>query len=113
MPWSPTRGSREGWWGASPSAEAFLDQLVTWRELGYNTCRQRGDHDRYESLPAWALETLDRHAWDPREQRDLLSMRTAEPLRKGVPGRIDPGSCLGCHQRGGTATPWYAGRSAK
>ena len=47
------------------------------------------------------------------DQGDLLSMRATEPLRKGVPGRIDPGSCLGCHQRGGTATPWYAGRSAK
>ncbi|NLE38913.1 MAG: deoxyribodipyrimidine photolyase, partial [Pirellulaceae bacterium] len=40
--WSPDRlsekadGSREGWWGMGESAEAFLDQLVTWRELGVN-----------------------------------------------------------------------------
>ena len=60
-------GSRSGWWGMSPSAEGFLDQLVTWRELGYNMCRHRKDYDRYESLPGWALETLKEHASDPRE----------------------------------------------
>jgi len=60
-------GSREGWWGLGPSAEAFLDQLVTWRELGYNMCRQREDHERFESLPEWALRTLQDHAPDRRE----------------------------------------------
>jgi len=60
-------GSREGWWGLSRSAEAFLDQLVTWRELGYNMCRQRGDYDRFESLPEWAIRTLEDHAQDARE----------------------------------------------
>ena len=29
-------GMREGWWGVSPAADAFLDEFVTWRELGYN-----------------------------------------------------------------------------
>ena len=29
------RGQREGWWGMRRNAEAFLDQLITWRELGY------------------------------------------------------------------------------
>ena len=61
-------GSREGWWGLSRSAEAFLDQLVTWRELGYNMCRQRGNYDRFESLPEWAIRTLEEHAQDDREQ---------------------------------------------
>ncbi len=60
-------GSREGWWGLGRSAEAFLDQLVTWRELGYNMCRHRADHDRFESLPEWAIRTLEDHAQDPRE----------------------------------------------
>ena len=31
-------GRREGWWGMPPSAEAFLDELITWRELGYDFC---------------------------------------------------------------------------
>jgi deoxyribodipyrimidine photo-lyase len=59
-------GKRDGWWGASASAEAFLDELVTWRELGFNMCAQRSDYDRYESLPDWAQATLAAHAGDPR-----------------------------------------------
>jgi deoxyribodipyrimidine photo-lyase len=70
--WSPHllsdrgAGRREGWWGMSHSAEAFLDQLVTWRELGFNFCAHRADYDQYESLPAWARRTLAVHAADPR-----------------------------------------------
>ncbi len=66
-------GSREGWWGLSRSAEAFLDQLVTWRELGYNMCRQREDYARYESLPQWATRTLADHAGDTREHLYTLT----------------------------------------
>jgi deoxyribodipyrimidine photo-lyase len=51
-------GSRSGWWGMSPGAEAFLDQLITWRELGFNMCMLGSGWDRYESLPDWALKTL-------------------------------------------------------
>jgi len=71
--WTPARlastagGSREGWWGASPAAEGFLDQLVTWRELGFNMCFHRPDHAEYESLPPWARKTLADHAGDPRQ----------------------------------------------
>ncbi|MCW5830591.1 MAG: deoxyribodipyrimidine photolyase [Deltaproteobacteria bacterium] len=70
--WSPQRlgtgaqGRKEGWWGLPPAAEAFLDELVTWRELGFNFCSRRDDYDRYESLPDWALHTLARHAGDRR-----------------------------------------------
>jgi deoxyribodipyrimidine photo-lyase len=60
-------GKRDGWWGASPNAEAFLDELVTWRELGFNLCSQRDDYDRFDALPSWAIATLTRHASDPRE----------------------------------------------
>jgi len=62
----PANGRRRGWWGAGPSAEAFLDQLVTWRELGFNFCHRRDDYDRFESLPDWAQETLRAHAGDAR-----------------------------------------------
>lgn len=61
------RGQREGWWGVSPAAEAFLDQLVTWRELGFNTCEHRPeDYDQFSCLPDWARATLQRHAADER-----------------------------------------------
>jgi deoxyribodipyrimidine photo-lyase len=52
----------------SPSAEGFLDQAVTWRELGFNFCSRRDDYDRFESLPDWAKTTLARHAADPRTE---------------------------------------------
>lgn len=63
---SKTTGSRSGWWGMSEAAEAFLDELVTWRELGFNMCWQRNDFDQYESLPHWALQTLSKHSKDKR-----------------------------------------------
>jgi deoxyribodipyrimidine photo-lyase len=59
-------GKRAGWWGMSPEAEAFLDQLVTWRELGFNFAFAREDAERYTSLPPWGLATLAKHAGDPR-----------------------------------------------
>lgn len=61
------RGERAGWWGVSAAAEGFLDQLVTWRELGFNACVGDPSYDQWDSLPAWARTTLTRHAKDPRE----------------------------------------------
>ena len=60
-------GAREGWWGVSPAAERFLDELVTWRELGFNFTSKRDDYDLFESLPAWAQEALEAHEADDRE----------------------------------------------
>ncbi len=59
-------GSRSGWWGVSETAEGFLDQLITWRELGFNMCVHRRDYERYESLPEWAQATLREHRRDKR-----------------------------------------------
>ena len=76
---SKANGSREGWWGASSDVESFLDELITWRELGYNMCWQREDYDRYESLPAWAQKTLADHQDDQRAyQYDLEQFEAAE-----------------------------------
>jgi deoxyribodipyrimidine photo-lyase len=60
-------GSRQGWWGASPEVESFLDELITWREVGYNMAWQRSDYDQYKSLPDWAKKTLAEHVIDSRE----------------------------------------------
>lgn len=54
-------------------AEAFLDQLVTWRELGFNMCARCDDYERFESLPPWARRTLEQHAGDPRPYEYELS----------------------------------------
>jgi deoxyribodipyrimidine photo-lyase len=62
-----TSGSREGWWNMSAAAEGFLDELITWREIGYNLAAHQKDYDKYESLPEWAQETLKKHKKDGRE----------------------------------------------
>jgi deoxyribodipyrimidine photo-lyase len=68
----PSTGARSGWWGMSVSAESFLDELITWRELGFNMAWQRGDFEEYRSLPDWVRETLARHGKDPRPHRYSL-----------------------------------------
>ena len=88
--WSPDQmadkasGSASGWWGTDASAESFLDELITWRELGYNLCWQRDDYDQYESLPDWAQRTLAKHTNDRREYvyelADFEQARTHDPL---------------------------------
>lgn len=79
-----TAGSRTGWWGASAAAEAFWDQLVTWREVGFNGLAHGRRWDRYESLPPWARATLGAHAADPRpytySRAELEAAATHDPL---------------------------------
>ncbi len=81
---SKTTGSRGGWWGMSEAAEAFLDELVTWRELGFKMCWQQSDFDQYESLPNWALQTLRQHSKDKRPYLYTLKVletgKTHDPL---------------------------------
>lgn len=60
-------GKRAGFWGMGESAESFLDELVTWRELGYHFAAHRPDHAEYASLPEWARTTLGLHAGDRRD----------------------------------------------
>jgi deoxyribodipyrimidine photo-lyase len=88
--WNPSRladkpsGTRDGWWGLPATSEAFLDELITWRELGYGFCFHRADHASYSALPAWARATLEKHARDPRTERydrgDLEAAHTADPI---------------------------------
>lgn len=62
----PATGSREGWWGLDPGREGFLDELVTWRELGFSMAHREADYTEFGSLPEWARKTLDDHRSDPR-----------------------------------------------
>ncbi|MEO8705176.1 MAG: deoxyribodipyrimidine photolyase, partial [Kofleriaceae bacterium] len=88
--WNPSRladkpsGSRAGWWGVPPAVEGFLDEIITWRELGYGFCFHRPDYARYTSLPAWAKATLAKHATDPRPviytRAQLDAAETADPI---------------------------------
>ena len=69
--WSKVKtpnGKVNGFWGVSESAEAFLDQLCTWREIGFNMCwRKPKTFDKLRSLPDWTQKTIREHASDERE----------------------------------------------
>lgn len=88
--WSPelldkrANGRREGWWNASPGAEAWLDQFITWREVGFNMAAHGQDYEQFESLPGWALATLRKHAGDARPAcyslDEFASAETYDPL---------------------------------
>ena len=79
-----TKGARRGWWGMSEAAEGFLDQLITWRELGYHLCTYVERFDRFETLPEWARKTLDDHRGDRRDPcyslEEFEAGETADPL---------------------------------
>ena len=81
---SKVNGAREGWWGMSENAESFLDELITWREVGFNMCALNPDYDQYESLPPWARQTLQEHESDEREHlytlEELEQARTHDPV---------------------------------
>ena len=88
--WSPkkcaeqAKGQREGWWGMDENAEAFLDQIITWRELGFQFCHNRPDYPEYGSLPNWAIQTLEQHHKDPRPflytVAEFEEARTHDPI---------------------------------
>jgi deoxyribodipyrimidine photo-lyase len=63
------RGRRDGFFGDDPDVGAFLDEALTWRDLGYHWHFTRGaDATSLETaLPRWALQTLGAHADDRRQ----------------------------------------------
>jgi deoxyribodipyrimidine photo-lyase len=87
--WNPSRinmgrvGSREGWWGVSTDSENFLDQLIVWRELGWNGARHDPHFGSWEGIPDWARNTLNEHQGDPRPY--YYSMATLEESRTDDP----------------------------
>ena len=78
-----TSGAKQGFWGMSANAEAFLDELVTWRELAANGALYLPGFESF-TLPAWAHASLDKHSSDPRAStptaRELDEGRTADPV---------------------------------
>lgn len=87
--WSQTRmdkpnGKMNGFWNMGANAEAFMDQLMTWREIGFNMCWREPKFDRFESLPEWAQKTLGDHSADHRpityELAQFEQARTHDPL---------------------------------
>jgi len=83
VPLKPT-GGRSGWWGLSEAQESFLDQVITWRELGYVFCHHTPDYDQYSTLPPWARKSMDETRDDVRPElytlEELEQGRTSDPV---------------------------------
>ncbi len=64
--------------------EAFLNQIITWRELAINFVRFNPDYDNFECGEAWAHRTLAKHAKDRRpvvySAAQLENAATHDPL---------------------------------
>lgn len=63
---SPNGGKRSGFFKGDKSIESFLDEVVTWREVGFHFAHHRDDYDQFDSLPEWALTTMEEHVHTPR-----------------------------------------------
>jgi deoxyribodipyrimidine photo-lyase len=78
------RAKNQGFWGLEGPVESFLDELLTWREIGFNGATHMVDHTDYMSLPDWARQTLEEHEQDLREELyDLATLeagQTTDPL---------------------------------
>jgi len=76
----------------------FLDELVTWRELGFNMCSLSNDYNQYSSLPEWARKTLGKHAKDPRPHLysldDLEKAETHDPLWNSAQMQLATRGCI-------------------
>jgi deoxyribodipyrimidine photo-lyase len=59
--------------------DAFLEELIVRRELGYNFCRFKSNHRSLAALPAWAQATLQAHGGDARPY--LYSLEEFEAAR--------------------------------
>ncbi|MEY4116801.1 MAG: hypothetical protein RLZZ116_129 [Planctomycetota bacterium] len=77
---SPMRVARDARARGGEGAEKFLDELLVWRELAYHWCRHVPAHASLAGIPAWARESLARHALDA---RDVIAR---ERLARGMSG---------------------------
>jgi len=80
------RGRRAGFFGGDADLDSFLDELITWRDLGHLWLRHRGRdvRDLESALPGWAWQTLATHAGDERpwhyEPEQLEAALTHDPI---------------------------------
>lgn len=80
----PVRGKRNGFFRGHGAVESYLDELITWREVGFHYAWHTPDYDQFDSLPEWARETLSDHADDPRDHlysyEELAASQTHDPV---------------------------------
>lgn len=77
-------GKSEGFFRGDANVESFLNEVVTWRGVGYHYCHHRPDYADFSSLPDWARTTVDEHRGDVRDHvysfEELEQARTHDPI---------------------------------
>ncbi len=64
---TPNGGKNSGFFNVDPNIESFLDEVITWREVGFHFAHHVDNYDEFESLPNWAKITMEEHKDDVRE----------------------------------------------
>jgi deoxyribodipyrimidine photo-lyase len=63
---------------------AFLDEMITWRELSLNFCLHNPAHASLDALPSWVHRSMAEHEPDARDtvysREQLAAAATGEPL---------------------------------
>lgn len=87
--WSPdtlvyNSGKSEGYYGGHDYIEKYLDEIITWRGVGFHYAHHEPDYDKFESLPDWAQKTLNEHKSDERPVlytlEQLETAQTHDPI---------------------------------
>ncbi|WP_018127986.1 hypothetical protein [Balneola vulgaris] len=64
---TPNGGKNTGFFNGDDSIQSFLDEVITWREVGFHYAHHTENYDEFDSLPDWALKTMEEHKNDERE----------------------------------------------
>ncbi len=64
---TPNGGKSLGFFNGNESIESFLDEVITWREVGFHFAHHVDNYDEFDSLPGWAIKTMGEHTHDERE----------------------------------------------
>lgn len=64
---TPNGGKNSGFFNGDENIESFLDEVITWREVGFHYAHHVDNYDEFESLPNWAKTTMEEHKDDVRE----------------------------------------------
>lgn len=58
--------------------EIFLEQLIVRRELAINFVKYNDNYDNVKGFPEWAIKTLNKHIYDPKEIYSLEELEMAK-----------------------------------
>jgi deoxyribodipyrimidine photo-lyase len=89
--WAPDRlnfsyvGKNQNFFSTIPSVDSFLDELITWREIGYQLFWQKPEFRKgLECLPDWAKTNFEIHRKDKREfsytREEWMLGKTHDPI---------------------------------